>query len=321
MEKLDVVAFGEAMVMFMANEYGSLEDAEQYTRTVAGAEINVVVGLARLGYCVGWISRTGADPFGRYIYNFMKQAGVDTTRIIFDKKHPTGLQLKSHVREGDPEIVYFRKSSSASFMLPNAEDDSYVQQARHLHVTGIPAALSEVSRGYTHHLIEVAREADLSISFDPHLRPMLWRSETEMCQEVNDLASKSDWVFSGLDEGQILTGYTAPEDIADFYLEKGIKLVAIKMGRDGASLFTASQCYTAQGFAVRVVDTVGAGDGFAVGIISGMLDGLPLEQCLERGNAIGALAVAAPGDQDGLPRLKDLKRFLLLSHIKISNGA
>ncbi len=307
---LDVVLFGEAMAMFIADDYLPLEESNHYTRALAGAELNVSVGLVRLGYRVGWISRLGADPLGRYILNQVRQVGLDTTRVLFDERYPTGFQLKSRVREGDPVVVYFRKSSAASHMSPNGEDDAYLLSARHLHATGIPPALSDTCRQYTYHAMEQAREAGMSISFDPNLRPSLWKSEEEMRQVLNDLATRADWVLPGLAEGVLLTGYTTPEEIANFYLEKGVKLVAVKVGAGGSCLFTASARYDLPVFPVQVVDTVGAGDGFAVGIISGMLEGLPLPACLERGNAIGALAVMVPGDQEGLPSREILTRFL-----------
>lgn len=316
MGTLDVVVFGEAMAMFIADDYRPLEDVDHYTRAVAGAEINVAVGLSRLGYHVGWISKLGADPLGHYIQKWLQRAGVDTGRVVFDEHHPTGFQIKSRVVEGDPEVVYFRKGSAASFLASETQDEAYIRQARHLHVTGIPPALSESCCRTTYHLLEVAQEAGLSTSFDPNLRPTLWNSEAEMRQVVNDLAVRADWVFPGLDEGIILTGYTEPEDIANFYLEQGVTMVAIKLGKDGASLFTGSQHHIAAGLTVRVIDTVGAGDGFAVGMISGMLDGLSPEQCLERANAIGALAVTAQGDQEGLPELEELERFLHLEREK-----
>src|SRR5437763_16128987 len=107
------------MAMFIADDYLPLEEANHYTRALAGAELNVSVGLVRLGYRVGWISRLGTDPLGRYILNQVRQAGLDTTRVLFDERYPTGFQLKSRVREGDPMVVYFRKSSVASHMAPN----------------------------------------------------------------------------------------------------------------------------------------------------------------------------------------------------------
>jgi 2-dehydro-3-deoxygluconokinase len=256
------------------------------------------------------MSRLGADPLGKYILKYVQQSGVDTTCVLFEEEYPTGFQLKSRVREGDPTVVYFRKSSAASHMAPNAEDDAYLRRARHLHVTGIPPALSETCRHFTYHAIEQARAAGMSISFDPNVRPTLWQSEDQMCQVLNDLATRADWVFPGLDEGAALTGATTPEEIAKFYLKCVVKLVAVKVGAHGSCLFTSAQRYDLPAFPVGVVDTVGAGDGFAVGIISGMLDGLDLSACLERGNAIGALAVTSPGDQDGLPDREALTRFL-----------
>ena len=310
MKQLDVVEFGEAMAMFIADEYLPLAEAGHYTRAIAGAELNVAVGLRRLGFRVGWISRLGADPLGLYILNQVRQWKLDTTRVIFDEELPTGFQLKSRVLEGDPVVKYFRKGSAASHMAPNAEDDAYLRTSRHLHVTGIPPALSASCRQYTYHMIEQARNAGLSISFDPNLRPTLWKSEDEMRQVINDLAIRTDWVFPGLIEGTMLTGYTEPEDIAHFYLDKGAKLVALKMGAEGSYLFTASQRYYVPSFTVSVVDTVGAGDGFAVGVISGMLEGLELPLCLERGNAIAAQAITVTGDNEGLPDREMLHHFL-----------
>jgi 2-dehydro-3-deoxygluconokinase len=318
MKQLDVVVFGEAMAMFIADEYLPLEEANHYTRSVAGAEVNVAVGLARLGYRVGWLSRLGDDPLGRYIRNQLQFAGIDTTCLLFENAHPTGFQLKSRVRQGDPVVIYFRKNSAASYMAPNPEDDAYLRHARHLHITGIPPALSDSCRQYTYHAIEQARDANISISFDPNLRPGLWKSEDEMREVLNDIASKADWIFPGLSEGEILTGYTNPEDIATFYLEQGVKMVAIKVGTQGACLFTHSKRYDLPAFEVDVVDTVGAGDGFAVGIISGMLDSLSLPECLERANAIGALAVTVSGDQEGLPDREKLNRFLDIQRTRSS---
>ena len=310
MQNLDVVVFGEAMAMFIADDPVPLVEANHYTRAVAGAEVNVAVGLSRLGYQVGWIGRFGNDPLGEYLLKQIRQSGADTTRVLLDQEHPTGFQLKSKVLEGDPEVIYFRRGSAASYMAPNNEDDAYLRSARHLHLTGIPPALSDSCRRYTYHALKQARAADMSISFDPNLRPTLWKSEREMREVINDLAVKADWIFPGLDEGKFLTSYTAPEEIARFYLDKGVEMVSIKTGVQGSSFYTRAQHFDLPIFEVEVVDTVGAGDGFAVGVISGMLDGLDPLSCLERGNAIGALAVTSRGDMDGLPDREALNRFL-----------
>lgn len=315
MEALDTVLFGEAMAMFIADGYGPLEAEMHYTRAVAGAEVNVAVALARLGYRVGWISRLGDDPLGSYILATLRNEGIDTSRVLRDPHHPTGFQLKSRVRTGNPEVVYYRRGSAASRIVSSVEDDAYIRGARHLHITGIPPALSASCRRYTYHAIEQARQAGMTVSFDPNVRPALWSSDAEMREVLNDIAIRTDWVLPGLLEGEMLTGHTSPEVIASFYLDRGVKVVALKAGAAGTYLSTQrGEFISMTAFPVEVVDTVGAGDGFAAGIISGMLDGLGPQQSLERATAIGAIAVTCRGDMDGMPDFETLDRFLRRHH-------
>jgi len=124
MSRLEVVTFGEAMAMFVADEPVPLERADRYTRAVAGAELNVAVGLARLGHRVGWVSRLGDDPLGRYLLDSVRRAGVDAARVVVDRRHPTGFQLKGRVEGGDPEAVYFSRGPAPSPRQVSAEADA-----------------------------------------------------------------------------------------------------------------------------------------------------------------------------------------------------
>ncbi|MDT9693929.1 PfkB family carbohydrate kinase, partial [Streptomyces sp. P9(2023)] len=103
----------------------------------------------------------------------------------------------------------------------------------------------------------------------------------------------------------------SPEAIADFYLERGVKAVIIKLGPEGSYyrgvLGGQLESFSVPGQPVAtVVDTVGAGDGFAVGVISALLDGLPHLKALQRGNLIGALALKVFGDMEGMPTRQKL---------------
>src|SRR3546814_11329310 len=94
---------------------------------------------------------------------------------------------------------------------------------------------------------------------------------------INQLAFAADWVFPGLEEGRLLTGLQSPEEIARYYREHGARLVVIKLGADGAYFDNgAEQAYVPGCPVDTVVDPVGAGDGFAVGVFSALLEGLPL---------------------------------------------
>ncbi|HEY8805937.1 MAG TPA: sugar kinase [Clostridium sp.] len=308
---LDVVTFGESMAMFIADQVGQLHKATNFTLALSGAETNVAVGLSRLGYKVGWASKVGEDPFGKFIMESLQKEGVDTTCVSVDQRYPTGFQLKSKVLMGDPEVKYYRKGSAASTLAAEDIVSSYFTNASHLHMTGIPPALSESTKEFAKCVLGKMKAAKGTISFDPNLRPKLWSSQKEMVTTINELAVQADWVLPGLSEGEILTGYSKPKDIAAYYLDRGVKVVVIKLGTQGAYYRTATEENIIPGFKVKkVVDTVGAGDGFAVGFISGLLDGLSLKEAAIRANAIGALAVMSSGDMEGLPTRQQLETFI-----------
>lgn len=309
---LDVITIGEAMVLFAAQQAGPLDGASSFARATAGAELNVAIGLARLGLRVGYLSRLGQDLFGRHITAVLANEGIDHRHVAMDADHPTGFMLKSRNDDGsDPQIQYFRRGSAASRMQVGELDGAYCANARHLHLTGIFVGVTSSAREVVFELAARSRTAGLSISFDPNLRPTLWRSKDEMVDCLNQLASFSDWVLPGIEEGRLLTGRDSVQGIADFYLQRGAKGVVVKLGAEGAFYATPTERGHVPGVPVaRVVDTVGAGDGFAVGVISGLLEGLTPAAAAARGNAIGARVVQFPGDADGLPTRAELDALM-----------
>jgi 2-dehydro-3-deoxygluconokinase len=195
-----------------------------------------------------------------------------------------------------------RKNSAASQLTSVDYDVDYFRGARLLHATGVSAALSGANMEFAQYVMDEMAESNRTISFDPNLRPSLWRGEAVMKQAINDLAARADWILPGLAEGAILTGFQAPRDIAGFYLDRGAELVVVKLGAAGAYFRTSDRDGTVQGVAVpQVIDTVGAGDGFAAGLISALLEGEPIEHAVARGNRVGAFAIQVIGDMDGLP--------------------
>ncbi|OIK09272.1 sugar kinase [Bacillus sp. MUM 13] len=311
MKELDVVTFGEAMAMFIAAEKGPLHEVKQFNRELAGAETNVAIGLAKLGLRAGWASKVGRDAFGDFIIQRLNSESVDISRVLADKDHPTGFQIKSKVDKGDPEVQYFRKGSAASFLEKSDFSEEYFSKARHLHLTGIPLAISLSAREFSHEALSFMKKEKNTISFDPNLRPGLWNSKQEMIEEINRMAVQADYFLPGIEEGEVLTGFKDPCDIASFYLEKGVKLVVIKLGENGAYYESLKEKGTIPSFkADKVIDTVGAGDGFAVGVISGILENLSVYESVLRGNAIGSLAVQSPGDNDGYPTKDELQDLL-----------
>ena len=305
---LDVITFGEAMLLLVANQTGPLEQVMAFHKRTAGAETNVAIGLARLGLKVGWASRLGADSMGRYLLAAMSREGIDCSHVVCDAAQTTGFQFKCKVTDGsDPLVESHRKGSAASHMDVAGIDQAWLLGAQHLHATGVFAALSASTLTAAHKTMDLMRAAGRSISFDPNLRPALWHSPEHMRACINDLAARADWILPGLPEGRLLTGETTPEGIARFYRQQGARLVVVKLGSDGAYFEDASSCGYVPGFAVaKVIDTVGAGDGFAVGVISALVSGLSVAQAVRRGTWIGARAVQVLGDSEGLPTRAEL---------------
>lgn len=309
---LDAVTIGEAMAMFIATKAGDLAAADQFVKRIAGAELNVAIGLARLGLKVGWVSRVGDDSFGRFTLQQLEKEQVDHRQVTTDTRYATGFQLKSKVDDGsDPLVEYFRKGSAASHLSPDDFNRDYFGSARHLHLSGVAAGISDTSLALAKHAAKEMKQMGKTISFDPNLRPVLWPNAQEMAKQLNELASYADWVLPGISEGKILTGHDRPEAIADFYLERGVKAVIVKTGCNGAWYKTAEgdKGLVAAVKTDNVVDTVGAGDGFAVGVISALLEGKTLPAAIRRGNKIGSLAIQVIGDSEGLPTRAELGDF------------
>jgi dehydrogluconokinase len=311
---LDVALFGEAMLLLVADQPGPIENATAFHKRTAGAETNVAIGLSRLGLKVGWASRLGTDTMGRALLSAMRSEGIDCSRVVWDSSQRTGLQFKGRVTDGsDPPSEYHRKGSAASFLGPDDVDAEWLRSARHLHATGVFAAISASALQASIRAIGIMRAAGRTVSFDPNLRPMLWPSIEVMRSVINELACTADWVLPGISEGELLTGERSPEGIADFYRQRGASLVVVKLGAEGA-YFDSETSGTGRvaGFPVdEVVDTVGAGDGFAAGVISALLEGLPVPDALRRGAWIGARAVQVLGDTEGLPTREQLREAAL----------
>lgn len=309
--KKGVILIGEPMGLLMAQSEGSLDRVTGYSLAVAGAEFNVAVGLSRLEHPVTYMTKLGSDPFGKLIVNCLTENQIGSEFIRYSQDRTTGFMLKSLVSTGDPEIFYYRKGSAASTLSKADIDAIDFSGYSLLHMTGIFPALSETTREAAFYAMDKAREAGLTITFDPNLRPQLWPSQEAMVSTLNQLAAKADYVFPGEGEGEILCGSRDPQKISEFYLHLGVKAVVTKVGSRGAYVATSDHQALIPGFHVKkVVDTVGAGDGFAAGTISALLEGFSLDDAALRGNAIGALQVMSRGDNTGLPTRERLKTFM-----------
>ncbi|MBQ9273691.1 MAG: sugar kinase [Succinivibrio sp.] len=309
--KQGLILSGEPMGLLIAQSEGPLESVSGFSLAVAGAEFNVATGVARLGQKAAYLTKLGTDPFGKLVERTLKANGIDASFVLHSDKERTGFMLKSKVSQGDPEIYYYRAGSAASTLSAEDVDKIDFSAFSNLHLTGILPALTDSTRQATLRMLQKAREHGLFVSFDPNLRPQLWPSREVMVEYINKLASHCDLVLPGDGEGEILCGSRDPHQINEFYLKAGAKAVITKCGSRGALCHDGSAQSMVPGFVIyKVVDTVGAGDGFAVGVLTGLMEGLSLEHSTERGCAIGAIQCTFSGDNEGLPDKEALADFM-----------
>lgn len=312
----DVVTIGESMVLLQPMNEGPLAYAPLFTRSIAGAESNVSIGLSRLGLKVRWISRLGADPFGDLILSTLAGEGVDVSQVVRDSGFPTAIYFKEFKGYGDPNVYYYRKGSAISRLTPSDIQASWLEGAKHLHVTGITPALGPETTEAVRKLMIEARKLGKTISFDPNLRRKLW-SEEEARRTLLSLIPLCDIFLPGIEEAEFLVGERTVEEYGAMFLEMGARTVILKLGEHGSIGFTGNRTVKAKPFPVtRLVDTVGAGDAFAAGFLSGYLENGNLEEddrllrTLERANFMGSLATQYKGDWEGLPKRDELDRLL-----------
>lgn len=302
------------MVNLIADSPETFLEARTLPRQMAGAEFNVAIGVNRQGHSISYVTQLGDDWQGDLIVDYMDRTGIDTSAIRRVSGAATGFQLKVP-GEGAPKVIYFRAGSAASRTTPDIVDGLDFDGVRILHVTGIFSALTEGTYATVDALVDAAKAHGVLVTFDPNPRPTLWPSRQAMIDATNRLAAKCDVFLPGLSEGRMFSGLDDPRAIADHYLDMGVGKVVIKLGDSGSAAFRrdadgARVETVVPSFVVDVVDTVGAGDGFASGVITGLLEGLDDERLLERANAVGAIQVTSVSDSEDLPTVEQLRRFI-----------
>jgi 2-dehydro-3-deoxygluconokinase len=304
MTDLDVVTLGETMVSLRTSN--PLRLGGTLTMTIAGAESNVAIGLARLGHSVRWGGRVGADEVGAFILRTLRAESVTVDTVVVDAQRPTGLMLAER-RVADVSRVSYYRTGSAGSALSDADAVACLGDIpRILHLTGITPALSGSAAAAATTAVRLARKAGALVSVDVNYRSSLWTPQRAR-PVLSELVRSADIVIASEDElGLVVTEPSQESAAADELAESGVSHLVIKRGARGATVWHDGSAHHAAAIPVAVLDTIGAGDAFTAGYLSGVLDGLSPAAALHRGTITAAFAVAALGDWEGLPTRDEL---------------
>ncbi|AUG77014.1 Putative 2-oxo-3-deoxy-gluconate kinase [Kitasatospora sp. MMS16-BH015] len=311
------VCLGESMAMLIPEPAGPLELAEGFRHSYGGAESNTACTLAALGVPAAWVSRVGADGFGRRLVERIAAHGVDTSGVVADPARPTGLYVKEtgsgadhpyDLGAGRSRLHYYRRGSAASAMGPDLLTDPAAEPllaaAELVHLTGITPALSDSCHRLVRTLLAVPGRL---VSFDLNWRPALWAGRDR--QALRFLMNAADVVLFGADEAREVLGTDEPVALRKL-LPRPAVLVLKDDARQASSIAPDGTVTTEPALRVEVVEPTGAGDAFAAGYLAGTLRGLPEPARLRLGHLAAAAALTSRGDL-GTPPPAELRDRLL----------
>ena len=285
-----------------------LAEVEQFVRRLGGSSANIAVGLARLGLRVGIISCVGKDLLADYLLGFLGKEGVDTQHVRLVEGYNTSLCL-TEVSPPDhfPQVFYRRQPADSQVVVGPAEE-AYIRQARIFLTNGTSLSASP-AREATVRALKAAHEAGLRTVFDIDYRASSWSSPEEAGRAAQSLLPWIDIVVGNEDEVFLLTGEPEASLQVKAVLASGVQILVRKLGAKGVEAHTHQQCCLAEPIPVKVVSTIGAGDGFAAGFLYALDRNLPLDECLRYGNASAAVVVSRVSCSDAMPYLTELTEF------------
>lgn len=296
-----VLAYGEGLMTVNRPADQSPPLWSRCWTATAGAEMNVAIGLARLGHAVRWATALGDDAPGDAVMAAARSEGV--TVEAERRSQRTGLLLKVAHADAEPEVIYYRDGSAFACAPPQPDPAG----ARAVVLSGVTPALSPACRSAARRLAEAATAAGVPLWFDLNLRRKLWR-ETEAAPELRWFSTRADIVFAAEDEAALVVGTAEPHEQARRLVALGARLAVVKAGAIAVAADAAGVVSEPRLAGVTVRDPIGAGDAFDAGFLSGVLDGLSTTDCLRRGHHSAAAVCRTFGDWEGFPLRRDLAR-------------
>ncbi len=309
-----IVALGEVVSDIYRGE--ALSDGELgFVARPGGAPANVAVAASRLGSEAAFVGSVGEDLFGDFILRALEAEGVEVSRV--SRQAPpirTSLAFVEISGDGDRSFTFYRSTPAADELLsPDDVSEEILSGASFVNFGSIPLIRNPV-RSAARRMAEVAREAGVPVAFDVNFREHLWESVEAAREVVDPIFDLSTIVKLSDDEIGPLLGTEDPKAAAGMLLERGVPLVLVSLGPEGAFYATGEFDGDVSSFEVEVVDATGAGDAFLaaslIHLSEGEWDEERVREAARRGTAAGALACTGFGAISALPTKVELERLM-----------
>ena len=317
MKKFDVVTLGELLIDFTDNGM-SAQGNTMFEANPGGAPCNVLAMLNRFGHPTAFIGKVGKDIFGLKLKAVLEEVGIDTSNLIVDEDARTTLAFVQTFEDGDRDFSFYRDPGADMLLTADEVNEELVRSARAFHF-GTLSMTHEGVQEATKKAIRLAKEAGAVISFDPNLRPPLWKSLEDAKEQVAYGLGQCDVLKISDNEIQWFTG----EEDYDKGIEKlrreyDIPLILLSMGKDGSRAYYKDLRVERAPFLQKeTIETTGAGDTFGGCclhyVLEYGLDGLDEEklgEMLTFANAAASIITTRKGALRVMPQVEDVKRFI-----------
>jgi 5-dehydro-2-deoxygluconokinase len=307
---LDVITMGRVGVDIYPLQVGrGLEDVDTFGKFLGGSATNVAVAASRLGRSSAVITRTGDDPFGRFVHKALRGFGVDDRFVTAVPGLPTPVIFCELFPPDDFPLWFYRNPKAPDLEIRGDELDLQAVRDCGVFWTTVTGLSQEPSRS-AHYVAWAARGRATHTILDLDYRPMFWSSAEAASAEVRKAIPYNTVVIGNRDECQVATGETDPHAAGRALLAAGVQLAIVKQGPRGVLGMTHDEDVEVPPIPVDVVNGLGAGDGFGGAVCHGLLAGWPLEQTLRFANATGAIVASRLECSTAMPTEDEVDMFL-----------
>jgi 5-dehydro-2-deoxygluconokinase len=309
----EVITMGRVGVDVYPQQIGvALEDVTTFAKFLGGSPTNVAVAAARHGRSAAVITKTGADPFGRFIHQALRDFGVDDRYVTEVDNLPTPVTFCEIFPPDDFPIYFYRQPSAPDLQIQTDElEFDAIAAADVFWVTGT-GLCDEPSRSATMTALE-ARTSSGTTILDLDYRPMFWRSRAEAHEHILAAVELVDVAVGNLDECEIAVGERDPRRAAAALLEAGVELAVVKQGPAGVLGVSGEDCVVVPPVPVEVVNGLGAGDSFGGALCHGLLAGWDLERVLRFANVAGSVVAGRLACADAMPTSAEVEAVLAVA--------
>lgn len=310
-----VITLGEALIDFTPLDDQNLD----FRKNPGGAPANVAVALSRLGVDVSFIGKVGNDILGNFLAGKLESENINIDNLVLTNEAKTAITFVTLDDDGDRSFDFYIDPSADRFLRVDEIDAKLFTENKIYHFGSI-SLIDEPARSATKKGIELARQNEMLVSYDPNLREMLWDSLTEAKEMILSVMGQVDILKVSVEELEFLTGEKGIEKGADILKsEYDIPVIFITCGSEG-SYYYKDQLGFVEAFKVDAVDTTGAGDAFISGVLYNFeqtdlalteINNKFLENTLKFANYSGAIAASVSGAMVALPTLREIKQLEL----------